>query len=78
MAADRGGVAVGRVEYQRREVARQPVRLAPRPVFLAGREGLPLTEHTDFAPAPMSTMFGWQVTLGRGGVGAVGLLGVAR
>ncbi|HEV3295083.1 MAG TPA: tetratricopeptide repeat protein, partial [Streptosporangiaceae bacterium] len=28
------------MEYQRREVARQPVRLAPRPVFLAGREGL--------------------------------------
>jgi hypothetical protein len=40
MAADRGGVAVGRVEYARREVARQPMRLAPRPVFLAGREGL--------------------------------------
>ena len=28
------------MDYQRREVARQPVRLAPRPVFLAGREGL--------------------------------------
>ncbi len=29
------------MEYQRRpEVASQPVRLAPRPVFLAGREGL--------------------------------------
>ena len=40
MSADRGGVAVGRVEYQRREVASQPVRLAPRPVFLAGREEL--------------------------------------
>ncbi len=40
MAADRGGVNVARVEYQRREVARQPVRLALRPVFLAGREGL--------------------------------------
>ena len=41
MVADRGGTAVGRVEYQRRpEVARQPVRLAPRPVFLAGREQL--------------------------------------
>ena len=39
--ADRGGTAVGTVEYQRRpEVASQPVRLAPRPVFLAGREGL--------------------------------------
>jgi hypothetical protein len=40
MVADRGGVAVSRVEYQQREVARQPVRLAPRPLFLAGREGL--------------------------------------
>ena len=41
MAADRGGTAIGRLEYQRRpEVASMPVRLAPRPVFLAGREGL--------------------------------------
>ena len=41
MGADRGGTAIGTVEYQRRpEVASQPVRLAPRPVFLAGREGL--------------------------------------
>ena len=41
MAADRGGIAVGTLEYQRRpEVASLPVRLAPRPVFLAGREGL--------------------------------------
>jgi len=38
--ADRGGVAVGRVEYQRPVVASQPVRLAPRPEFLAGREEL--------------------------------------
>ena len=41
MGADRGGTAVGRLEYQwRPEVASQPVRLAPRPVFLAGRERL--------------------------------------
>jgi Tetratricopeptide repeat len=41
VGADRGGVAVGRVEYQRRpELASHPVRLAPRPVFLAGREEL--------------------------------------
>jgi hypothetical protein len=41
VAADRGGTAIGRLEYQRRpEVASMPVRLAPRPVFLAGREGL--------------------------------------
>ena len=40
MGADRGGLAIGRLEYQRPEVASLPVRLAPRPVFLAGREGL--------------------------------------
>ena len=41
VGADRGGTAIGTLEYQRRpEVASQPVRLAPRPVFLAGREGL--------------------------------------
>jgi hypothetical protein len=40
MAADRGGVAINRLEYQRQEAARHPVRLGPRPVFLAGREGL--------------------------------------
>ena len=39
VSADRGGTAVG-VQYQRPEVASQPVRLAPRPVFLAGREKL--------------------------------------
>ena len=41
VGADRGGVAVGRVEYQRRpEVASYPIRLTPRPVLLAGREEL--------------------------------------
>jgi hypothetical protein len=41
VAADRGGTAIGAVGIQRRpEAASQPVRLAPRPVFLAGREGL--------------------------------------
>ena len=40
-SADQGGTAIGTLEYQRRpEVASLPVRLAPRPVFLAGREGL--------------------------------------
>jgi hypothetical protein len=33
-------VAIGRVEYQRAELAGQPVRLAPRPPALAGREEL--------------------------------------
>ena len=41
VGADRGGIAIGRLELQRRpETAGQPVRLAPRPVFLAGREEL--------------------------------------
>jgi hypothetical protein len=34
------GTAVGRVDYQRPVVASKPVRVAPRPVFLAGREEL--------------------------------------
>ena len=40
MIADRGGTAIYEVEYQREKVASQPVRLLPRPVFLAGREEL--------------------------------------
>jgi hypothetical protein len=38
--ADRGGTAIHTVEYQRPAVASQPVRLLPRPAFLAGREKL--------------------------------------
>ena len=38
--AGRGGTAIGRMEYQRPEVVRKPVSLAPRPVYLVGREGL--------------------------------------
>ena len=41
MGADRGSTAIGTFEYQRRpDVASQPVRLAPRPAFLADREEL--------------------------------------
>jgi hypothetical protein len=41
VGADRGGTAIGKLEYQRPpEVASLPVRLAPRPVYLAGREPL--------------------------------------
>ena len=41
MGADRGGTAIGMLAYQRRpETAGLPVRLALRPVVLAGREGL--------------------------------------
>jgi hypothetical protein len=38
--AGSGGTAVGRLEYHRAEVAGRPVRVAPRPLFLAGREEL--------------------------------------
>jgi hypothetical protein len=41
VGADRGGIAIGTLAYQRwPEVPGMPVRLAPRPVFLAGREGM--------------------------------------
>jgi hypothetical protein len=41
VVADRGGMAIGMLAYQRRpEAPDMPVRLAPRPVFLAGRERL--------------------------------------
>ena len=44
MSADRGGVAVGQLQLpQQQATAGQPVRLAPRPPVLAGREAL-LTE----------------------------------
>ena len=45
MNAWHGGTAVGRVEYRRPDVARQPVRLPPRPAFLAGREELLMDLH---------------------------------
>jgi tetratricopeptide (TPR) repeat protein len=38
--ASHGGTAIGRVEYQRLDVASMPVSLAPRPAALAGREEL--------------------------------------
>ncbi len=38
--AGMGEIAIGRMGYQRPHVASQPVSLAPRPVFLAGREEL--------------------------------------
>ena len=41
MFADRGAVGVGRLEYERRpEPPGLPVQMGPRPVALAGREGL--------------------------------------
>ena len=48
--ADRGAVAINRLDYRRKELARQPVRLAPRPQFLAGREELLAELHAQLAP----------------------------
>jgi Tetratricopeptide repeat len=48
--ADRGAVAISRLDYRRKELARQPVQLAPRPQFLAGREELLAELHVQLAP----------------------------
>jgi hypothetical protein len=48
-----GGTAVGTLEYQRRpEAAGLPVRLAPRPAVLAGRESLLAEVDAQLAPGP--------------------------
>ena len=60
VAADRGGTAIGTLEYQRRpEAASLPVRLAPRPVFLAGREGLLAELDARLAGGPEQPGRGW-------------------
>jgi hypothetical protein len=61
--ADRGGTAVG-VVYQGPGVARLPVRLLPRPLLLAGREGLLADVGTRLDSG------------GRGGPGVVALYGL--
>ena len=43
-------VAINRLDYRRKELARQPVRLAPRPQFLAGRDELLAELHDQLAP----------------------------
>ena len=48
--SDRGAAAINRLDYRRKELARQPVRLAPRPQFLAGREELLAELHAQLAP----------------------------
>ena len=48
--ADRGVVAISRLDYRRKELARQPVQLAPRPQFLAGRDELLAELHDQLAP----------------------------
>jgi hypothetical protein len=47
--ADSGAVAINRLGYRRKELARQPVRLPPRPQFLAGREELLAELHAKLA-----------------------------
>lgn len=60
---------MGRVDYQRRAVASQPVRLGPRPVFLAGREDL-LKELDDMlATGPADSGPRLVALCGLGGVG---------
>jgi Tetratricopeptide repeat len=51
LIADRGGIAIGRVEYQHLAVPSRPVRLLPRPVFLAGREELLVALHARMSGA---------------------------
>jgi hypothetical protein len=71
VAADRGGTAIGTVSLQRRpEVAAMPVRLAPRPAFLAGREGLlaELAARLAGGPGPRAA-----VLSGLGGTGKTSL-----
>jgi DNA-binding CsgD family transcriptional regulator len=50
VVADRGGVAVGRVDHDRPAVASRPVRLVPRPAFLAGRTELLAEIETRLSP----------------------------
>lgn len=51
--ADRGGTAIGTLAYQRRpEAAALPVRLAPRPLVLAGCEELLTEIDARLAPLP--------------------------
>ena len=70
MAADRGGIAIRNLELQRRpEVASQPVRLAPRPVFLAGREGLLAELSTQLRTGPGQSGPRLVALYGMGGTG---------
>ena len=70
MGADRGSIAVGKVELQRRpEVASLPVRLAPRPVLLAGREGLLAELDARLTGGPRDLQPRLAVLCGLGGAG---------
>ena len=65
VVADHGGAAVGQLGYQRSATPTQPVRLAPRPAMLAGREEL-LAELDARLSGPVPRMV---VLSGLGGVG---------
>jgi hypothetical protein len=63
------GDVVGALQYARREVASQPVRLAPRPVVLAGREELLAELHGRLGGGAAGVAPGVVVLCGLGGAG---------
>jgi Tetratricopeptide repeat len=70
VAIDRGGTAIGTLTYQRRlPAAGLPVRLAPRPAFLAGREELLAEIDARLAPDPGRAEPRVAVLCGLGGAG---------
>jgi hypothetical protein len=69
-AATTSGLAIGSFEYQRRpDAAGLPVRLAPRPVVLAGRDRLLADLGAQLAPDPAQTGLRVAVLCGLGGAG---------
>jgi hypothetical protein len=70
VAADRAGTAIGKVELQRRpDAPGMPVRLAPRPAFLAGRERLLAELDVRLAAGPGQSGPRLVALCGLGGVG---------
>jgi hypothetical protein len=63
------GDVIGALQYARREVASQPVRLAPRPVVLAGREELLAELHGQLSAAAAGVAPRVVVLSGLGGAG---------
>jgi Tetratricopeptide repeat len=69
-----GGTAIGVLEFRRRqEAAGLPVRLAPRPVFLAGREALVVEIDARLASSPGRAGPQLVVLCGLGGTGKTSL-----
>jgi hypothetical protein len=69
VAAFSGGTAIGTVQLQRREVPGLPVRLAPRPAVLVGREQLLADIGVRLAPDPVRPGTRVVVLCGLGGAG---------